>query len=192
MPPQRALSRWHSSMVALHSSRPACGSSLARTPSVLWRSRHTARSGSASMLFIKFQRSPARTDTGRIFLLALDDLHGVHDRCGDEDQHWRSCSCSSALSLTFIVPDHWQLGRRSHSDMTKIGGWLGIVDRAAAWYASAAGVINETHGKVVLPVVHGLTSVSLVACHRTQPPTAPGHQARALLAFWARRELLSA
>jgi succinate-acetate transporter protein len=36
--------------------------------------------------------------------------------------------------------------------MTKIGGWLGIVTALLAWYASAAGVINETHGKVVLPV----------------------------------------
>jgi hypothetical protein len=36
--------------------------------------------------------------------------------------------------------------------MTKIGGWLGIITALLAWYASAAGVINETHGKVVLPV----------------------------------------
>jgi succinate-acetate transporter protein len=55
------------------------------------------------------------------------------------------------LSATFIflTIGAWGAG---HADMTKIGGWLGIATAAAAWYASAAGVINETHGKVVLPV----------------------------------------
>jgi len=55
------------------------------------------------------------------------------------------------LSLTFIflTIGAWGAG---HADMTKIGGWIGIATAIAAWYASAAGVINETHGKVVLPV----------------------------------------
>ncbi len=35
--------------------------------------------------------------------------------------------------------------------MTHAGGWVGLVTALAAWYASAAGVINETHGKVILP-----------------------------------------
>lgn len=35
---------------------------------------------------------------------------------------------------------------------TKIGGILGIVTAAAAWYASAAGVINGMKGRTVLPV----------------------------------------
>ena len=62
-----------------------------------------------------------------------------------------------------------------------------------AWYASAAGVINDTHGKVVLAGRSArLTSVPLVACHRTQPPTAPQPPTRALLAFWADTRLLSA
>jgi succinate-acetate transporter protein len=34
----------------------------------------------------------------------------------------------------------------------RAGGWAGIATAAAAWYASAAGVVNATHGKVVLPV----------------------------------------
>jgi succinate-acetate transporter protein len=35
---------------------------------------------------------------------------------------------------------------------TRIGGWLGLGAAILAWYNSAAGVINTTHGKVVLPV----------------------------------------
>jgi succinate-acetate transporter protein len=55
------------------------------------------------------------------------------------------------LSVTFIFLTIGAWGG-GHADMTKIGGWLGILTAALAWYASAAGVINETHGKVVLPV----------------------------------------
>jgi hypothetical protein len=32
------------------------------------------------------------------------------------------------------------------------GGWVGIVTAAAAWYASAAGVVNGMAGRVVVPV----------------------------------------
>jgi hypothetical protein len=56
-----------------------------------------------------------------------------------------------ALSLTFIflTIGAWGAG---HTDMTRIGGWLGLLTALLAWYASAAGVINETHKRVVLPV----------------------------------------
>jgi succinate-acetate transporter protein len=55
------------------------------------------------------------------------------------------------LSITFIflTIGAWGAG---HTTMTHIGGWTGIATAAAAWYASAAGVINSTHGKVVLAV----------------------------------------
>jgi len=53
------------------------------------------------------------------------------------------------LAFLFLTIGAWSGG---HADMTKIGGWLGIITALLAWYASAAGVINETHGKVVLPV----------------------------------------
>jgi uncharacterized protein len=33
-----------------------------------------------------------------------------------------------------------------------VGGWLGVVTAAVAWYASAAGVLNGVAGKTVLPV----------------------------------------
>jgi succinate-acetate transporter protein len=35
---------------------------------------------------------------------------------------------------------------------TKIGGILGVITAVAAWYASAAGVINGMKGRVVVPV----------------------------------------
>ena len=37
--------------------------------------------------------------------------------------------------------------------MTQIGGYLGIIPAAAAFYTSFAGVINSTFGRVVLPVM---------------------------------------
>ena len=52
-------------------------------------------------------------------------------------------------TFIFLTIGNWNGG---HENMVKIGGWLGILTAALAWYASAAGVINETHGKVVLPV----------------------------------------
>jgi succinate-acetate transporter protein len=55
------------------------------------------------------------------------------------------------LTLTFaaLTIGAWGAG---HTGMTKAGGYLGIVTALLAWYGSAAGVINETHGKVVFPV----------------------------------------
>jgi succinate-acetate transporter protein len=55
------------------------------------------------------------------------------------------------LSITFIflTIGAWGAG---HTDFTRIGGWAGLVTAALAWYASAAGVINDTHKRVVLPV----------------------------------------
>lgn len=38
-------------------------------------------------------------------------------------------------------------------EITKIGGWLGIVTAFLAWYTSFAGVMNATAGRVVLPVM---------------------------------------
>ena len=55
------------------------------------------------------------------------------------------------LSLTFIALaiGNWGAG---HVNIVHLGGWLGLATAGAAWYASAAGVVNETHGRVVLPV----------------------------------------
>ncbi len=56
-----------------------------------------------------------------------------------------------ALSVTFILLTigNWGAG---HADIVKAGGWTGLATAAFAWYASAAGVINDTHKRVVLPV----------------------------------------
>ena len=35
--------------------------------------------------------------------------------------------------------------------LTKFGGWLGVATAAVAWYASAAGIINGTFKRTVLP-----------------------------------------
>jgi uncharacterized protein len=37
-------------------------------------------------------------------------------------------------------------------DLTKAGGWAGIATALAAWYASFAGVLNSTFGRVILPL----------------------------------------
>jgi uncharacterized protein len=54
-----------------------------------------------------------------------------------------------ALTLTFFA---LSIGEFVQSDgWTKLGGWLGIVTAALAWYASFAGVTNATFKRVVLP-----------------------------------------
>jgi uncharacterized protein len=55
------------------------------------------------------------------------------------------------LAATFFV-----LGignANGSSNVIKIGGWLGIITAAAAWYASFAAVTNSTFGRTVLPVI---------------------------------------
>ncbi len=46
-----------------------------------------------------------------------------------------------AESATATGPDAW----------TKLGGWLGLVTAAVAWYGSLAGVMNATARRVVFP-----------------------------------------
>ncbi len=55
------------------------------------------------------------------------------------------------LSITFILLTigAWGAG---HATATHWGGYIGLATAAGAWYASMAGVVNETHGKVVFPV----------------------------------------
>jgi succinate-acetate transporter protein len=43
-------------------------------------------------------------------------------------------------------------GLAGNANITKIGGIVGVVTAAAAWYASAAGVINGMKGGIVVPV----------------------------------------
>jgi len=54
------------------------------------------------------------------------------------------------LTITFVLLTIGEFN--SNSTITHIGGWAGIVTAALAWYASAAGVINETFKKALVPV----------------------------------------
>jgi succinate-acetate transporter protein len=56
-----------------------------------------------------------------------------------------------ALTLTFVALTIGNWGAGS-SGWVKTGGYLGLLTALLAWYGSMAGVVNETHGKVVLPV----------------------------------------
>jgi len=40
----------------------------------------------------------------------------------------------------------------NNADTVKAGGWIGVITAAAAWYASAAGVINNMMPRPLLPV----------------------------------------
>ena len=54
------------------------------------------------------------------------------------------------LAITFIVLGIGNSG--GSSGTIHLGGWIGLVTAAAAWYASFAGVTNATWGRTVLPV----------------------------------------
>jgi uncharacterized protein len=54
------------------------------------------------------------------------------------------------LAATFIVLGIGASGAKT--DITKIGGYLGLATAAAAWYASFAVVTNKTFGRIVMPV----------------------------------------
>ncbi|MFF8400939.1 acetate uptake transporter [Streptomyces sp. NPDC014846] len=57
------------------------------------------------------------------------------------------------LTITFVLlaVGAFQAGAPPHA-ATQVGGWFGIATGLVAWYASAATVINDTHGRPVLPV----------------------------------------
>src|ERR1700734_86728 len=61
------------------------------------------------------------------------------------------------LTITFLILG---IGNSSLSGGTvaingtiKLVGWVGIITALAAWYASFAGVLNSTFGRVLMPVV---------------------------------------
>ena len=55
------------------------------------------------------------------------------------------------LTVTFVL---LTIGAfQDQATVTKVGGWVGVATAAAAWYASFAGVLNETFKKTVLPVL---------------------------------------
>lgn len=51
----------------------------------------------------------------------------------------------------------------SSTGTAKVGGWVGVVTAACAWYTSAAGVVNGMHpGRVLLPVGRPMLAPSAV------------------------------
>jgi len=55
------------------------------------------------------------------------------------------------LTVTFFLLAFGEWG--GVESLTKLGGILGVITALAAWYASMAGVVNSTFGKVVLPTM---------------------------------------
>ena len=56
----------------------------------------------------------------------------------------------ATLTVTFVL---LTIGAfNANSTLTHAGGWVGLLTAALAWYASAAGLINETFKKAIVPV----------------------------------------
>jgi succinate-acetate transporter protein len=55
----------------------------------------------------------------------------------------------AALTLTFLFLTIGAFG--DYTGITKVGGWLGLLTAALAWYASFAGVTNATFKRTVVP-----------------------------------------
>jgi succinate-acetate transporter protein len=59
------------------------------------------------------------------------------------------------LTLTFIAlcigAFSAKVGATNPDGWTKVGGWLGLVTAALAWYGSLAGVMNATAKRIVFP-----------------------------------------
>ncbi len=55
------------------------------------------------------------------------------------------------LTVTFVLLTVGAF--HSSSGWTKAGGWVGLATAAAAWYASFAGVVNETFKKPLIPTL---------------------------------------
>ena len=53
------------------------------------------------------------------------------------------------LSLTFLALTISKFG--GNASIGKLGGWLGLITAALAWYTSAAGVTKSTWGRSILP-----------------------------------------
>jgi succinate-acetate transporter protein len=54
------------------------------------------------------------------------------------------------LAVTFFLLGIGNAG--AHTNITKLGGWVGLATAAVAWYASFAAVTNSTFGRIVMPV----------------------------------------
>jgi len=57
------------------------------------------------------------------------------------------------LTITFLLLaiGEWQNASSPPAFFTRLGGWVGIATALAAWYASFASVVNETHKRQWFP-----------------------------------------
>jgi succinate-acetate transporter protein len=128
--------RWPSCTEALLSFWPECGNSSERTRLVLWRSPRTEHFGS-------------RITAAGVFLLGWTILT-FYLMIASLRVSGAVLGVFVALTVTFVL---LTIGAfQSNSSFTHAGGWAGIVTAAIAFYASAAGVINETFKKAIVPV----------------------------------------
>jgi len=56
-----------------------------------------------------------------------------------------------ALAITYILLTIG--GFANKTDITRAGGWAGLVTAAFAWYASFAAVTNATWGRIIMPTI---------------------------------------
>jgi uncharacterized protein len=64
--------------------------------------------------------------------------------------NWALLGVFTALLVTFILLVIGEWGSRE--TIIKLAGWTGIVTAALAWYTAAAGVVNHTFKRTVIPV----------------------------------------
>jgi len=58
-----------------------------------------------------------------------------------------------ATEILLVIGNFMEAHGHANSSWVHIGGWVGILTAACAWYASAAGVINGmSNGRTILPV----------------------------------------
>jgi succinate-acetate transporter protein len=56
------------------------------------------------------------------------------------------------LAVVYVVLGINNIVQPTSTTLAKIGGWVGLVDSAAAWYLASAIVLNATIGRDVLPL----------------------------------------
>lgn len=63
-----------------------------------------------------------------------------------------NAALTTVFVLLFLAFLTLTIGAFGSSGFTTIGGYIGILTALAAWYTSAAGILNSVSGKVTLPV----------------------------------------
>jgi len=63
-----------------------------------------------------------------------------------------STQVNMSVFLVFFTLEITEIFLFIGTGTVKIGGWIGVLTAAVAWYTSAAGVANGTPGKIKLPV----------------------------------------